>query len=821
MSATHVDDVDAFSRTLYRRARTAGPAFSDIASVVRSLHTVLKHLKVEIEDPASLLGSGSSSVYARQLTPLVEDCDFALQQLEVVLDKSGTETGTGESEALGGKAMPGEKGWVLETGERDRLELIRAKLATQKLNIDMFLDTVQLRNTTRRREVATADTSHVDMDSIKDKVDAIATRICHFKDSDSADDDEELWQKFRDELIREGFSKDILRQNQDVLRAYIRQLDEQALSHDGNMPSVRGFLENYNPADDPGLQLAPYEEYPAPSELSANAMYHSPRPEYTHKAAADDTQSLDRYKPAALREQQSALSYEYYSSDNEDMDPANAMAVMSTRDLMAIDRRSNDLAIAHANRGLPAPNEPYLSGMDHHPVGSPPSTRYVPPSATLPVLLPPPASDHGGDLVGSDCRSPPPLLHGNSVSAPLLGAEDGGLPRATRLAPDSQGNDIPLEAKWTRIKRSLVSIEVLAQRGLRFEARPTFVAVLGALSREKVEELARRSAEVREARRAHQTNDGAMNGAAKPRRAEDRYYPDKYRNWDIETPKDPNHHGYTINPSGRRKNSHASEMSELYDTSDEDSESDYGYTDEEDHYPPPPRHKPQPYHHNQEDLRARGDSVVSNGSAGSDQTKEDDDKGTKSYPFIVSAPREESKKTSNGEGASPAATVQPKPILKNKGEPTHVRFDTEPQVLDDSMSSPSRSLPRRSDRTHGSGREKSYHSDRYLDRERDRERDRDRDRDRDRARDREHGSDRYDQRHRDRDEYHRDEHESRSSHRRRERGESLSSSAPSSYSRKKDSSSRRRTRNGALSAAGIGGAAASLLAVLTEAAAAL
>jgi len=54
----------------------------------------------------------------------------------------------------------------------------------------------------------------IDLDSIKDKVDAIATRICHFKDTDSADDDEELWQKFRDELIKDGFSEDVLRQNQ-------------------------------------------------------------------------------------------------------------------------------------------------------------------------------------------------------------------------------------------------------------------------------------------------------------------------------------------------------------------------------------------------------------------------------------------------------------------------------------------------------------------------------------------------------------------------------------------------------------------------------
>lgn len=38
------------------------------------------------------------------------------------------------------------------------------------------------------------------------------------------------------------------------------------------------------------------------------------------------------------------------------------------------------------------------------------------------------------------------------------------------LPPDSRGNPIPLDAKWTKIKRSLVSLEVLDQDGHRYEA---------------------------------------------------------------------------------------------------------------------------------------------------------------------------------------------------------------------------------------------------------------------------------------------------------------------------------------------------------------
>ena len=43
-------------------------------------------------------------------------------------------------------------------------------------------------------------------------------------------------------------------------------------------------------------------------------------------------------------------------------------------------------------------------------------------------------------------------------------------PELLKLAPDSQGNEIPPDAKWTRINRRLVSPEVLGQDGRRFEA---------------------------------------------------------------------------------------------------------------------------------------------------------------------------------------------------------------------------------------------------------------------------------------------------------------------------------------------------------------
>jgi len=203
MSVAQIDAVDAIALELYRRAKTSGPDFQDIATVVRRLHTVLRHLKVEAEDPDSLLNSdngSSNSVYARQLTPTIEDCDFTLKQLETILEKYGGDEG-GRPKGVA----------AMEAREKDMIALIRTKLANQKTNIDMFLDTVQLHNPNKAQHVV--DESGAGLDDIKNKVDAIASRLFSRRDSGFGEDDEDLWRQFQAELEKEGFSNEVLKKN--------------------------------------------------------------------------------------------------------------------------------------------------------------------------------------------------------------------------------------------------------------------------------------------------------------------------------------------------------------------------------------------------------------------------------------------------------------------------------------------------------------------------------------------------------------------------------------------------------------------------------
>lgn len=207
---TSIESVDAFARQLYRRARNAGTDFVDLAIAVRNLHTALKHLDAEAKDLDSPLRQPSQgSVYARQLKSLVEDGDFALKQVNTLLERHGESTGNAHE--LGSGAARRDS----DLAERARkIDLIRGDVISQTLKIDIFLDTVQLHNPAKtQRVLETADGQQ--MDVIKNKVDTIANRLFRERNDQSPVevDEDELWQSFKSELEKEGFSPDVLRQN--------------------------------------------------------------------------------------------------------------------------------------------------------------------------------------------------------------------------------------------------------------------------------------------------------------------------------------------------------------------------------------------------------------------------------------------------------------------------------------------------------------------------------------------------------------------------------------------------------------------------------
>jgi hypothetical protein len=198
--------VVTFARRLYRQCKNAGGEYLEISREVRGLHTVLKHLKYEVEAPESVLNR-DHSLYATELAPIIGDCDFTLRELDELLqkyDRLGREGGMGR---LWDKVRFG-------SAEMDQLGSIRMKLINHKTSITVFLDTIQLHESTRMSTVL--DTQSGQLDTILDKVDNIAARMGQRAGTimtNYDDDDTEVWKQFRRELVQEGFSSDVLQQH--------------------------------------------------------------------------------------------------------------------------------------------------------------------------------------------------------------------------------------------------------------------------------------------------------------------------------------------------------------------------------------------------------------------------------------------------------------------------------------------------------------------------------------------------------------------------------------------------------------------------------
>lgn len=648
-----------------------------------------------------------------------------------------------------------------------------------------------------------------------------------------------------------------------MLRAYIRELESNG-TVDDNPPSVRGLLDHasgtaayaaahqyppYSPVP-PANGNRPPQQYgssPLPPPVAINAASYpanfscgetmspkevvSPtmdnekyapsiklerrRPEQSPLAGNGDGRSPIRSSAAGYNQYAPPttmpvhLSYERNSSDassDTDSTGSQQLALMSTRDLMDMDRKEAD-ALATRVGGLHLgptllPPPPPSYGVSP---GTSPDGRFLPPPPTFQgqsTLSPehqfsssphsgaspryiPPLPIYGSSPASSIMTPPPPYKPVNNLGTSPIPIPSSAPPSAAgfpppptgaaaphaRLAPDSKGAEIPLEAKWTRIKRTLVSPEVLDQAGLRYEARPDFVAVLGVLSREEIANLARKSAEVR-ASRARGSSDASRTVRSTAS------YPDEKRDM-FESP---------------RRKVRASE-------SNTDSDSTCSTSDESDSSDSEPevrthtrgrsnsstdKYIPREIRHKRRQKGDRDNSTIPEEPA---LEGSDDNSRARAYPFIVPPMNEK---------GSPAATVLPKPILKNRNE-NHVRFDDEgprevsPGELERERERRERRERRRGDRDVDRRRRDRDRGDRERDREKDRDRERDRDRDRDRDR------------HRERD---RDHHSTHYRHRDRDREETRD---------------KRRVKKSVwgetLGAVGIGGAAASLLSVLTEAAA--
>ncbi|KAL7788344.1 hypothetical protein V8C37DRAFT_235458 [Trichoderma ceciliae] len=447
----HIDAVDAFARTLYlRTTQSTVPSLStDASQAVRNLHYALRDLRIEAADPDSRLNASDSSTYSKQLNSIVRDSQTTLKQLELVLD------------------LNSRGGGPYADGAAEGIAAVQTKLVHQKTVIDAFLDLVQLSSSSpgsSRRGPG--------LEYIKEKVDAIGRKLFRRDSNKPAGGDDKLWKRFKAELVKEGFSSKVLDEHEDVLRAYIHEIEAMLSMKDGVPLTVQGLLEldgKSVPASVPTPMYARHMTFPpvdyekAPTSMKTERLMpdQSPFPSLAQELF---------YDPRS------------WASGENDGDIGGSFTLISTQDLMVMDSLSVEMASLHLSSSPPQADarsfQPTMSG-------ALPLAEVKLPVSAAPQAIPQMKQLHVDEA---------PHVYGSSAPAAYRGVP------MPRLAPDAYGRDIPMNSEWTKIKRSIVSPEALHRAGVRYEARPGYVAVLGRLSLDQVTHYARLSAECRAAR---------------------------------------------------------------------------------------------------------------------------------------------------------------------------------------------------------------------------------------------------------------------------------------------------------------------------------
>jgi hypothetical protein len=350
--------------------------------------------------------------------------------------------------------------------ELDQLGATRVKLISHKSNLTLFLDTIQLHQNETMQ--ATLDNHGGQLDRILDKVDGIAARMGQHNGSIMTsydDDDKEVWKQFRRELVAEGFSSDVLTQHKDVLRAYIREIDQKGLLEevavDPKQPPTKvgginpeRWLESVqteggntlNPSfgamsigsDGSGAkQLSPTEnnaKYLASMKSSQGQSDVSSR--YLSPIEEQPRRNSDGNRPRTMPRLgvpggSDLAMYHTDSSSDEDIDRSLVRANSSSNALVI---RTSDLFATNSNGNGNSRGDDTLT----------------PKASDLQV-------EYGSSPNWRDTISVP-------ESRPRSARPEA------KLAPDQYGNDIPGDAKWTKITRRLISPEVLDQDRRRYEA---------------------------------------------------------------------------------------------------------------------------------------------------------------------------------------------------------------------------------------------------------------------------------------------------------------------------------------------------------------
>jgi hypothetical protein len=225
----------------FQNARKACGAHDALTTEVSSMHIVLQRLAVEVSKPDSILTRTDDSRRS-ELATLAVGCKKILRVLSQILEKYT---------ALSQEKRSATKIWQrIKFGNGEMLELnkIRPELATYTTALTIFLNLLSIGSQGKVEKYM--DSHGGELRDIKSSLHCIMASMqasSHEEKSiltSYAEDDKLIWKGFRRELIKEGFSSQLLYKHKKTIKDYVMELGERGALDELVPDSVGPSLEN-------------------------------------------------------------------------------------------------------------------------------------------------------------------------------------------------------------------------------------------------------------------------------------------------------------------------------------------------------------------------------------------------------------------------------------------------------------------------------------------------------------------------------------------------------------------------------------------------
>jgi hypothetical protein len=320
-----------------QNARKACGAHEELTREVTSLHLVLRRLEVEVSKPNSILSRSDNSLDRKEeLAQLSGDCRGVLRVLDGILEKYN---------ALSEEKRSVTKLWKkLKFGNGEMLDLveIRLKISTSTSALTLFLNLLSIGS---QGKVETYMESHGDeLKEMRRSLNWI-TASMQAKSPKAgegsilttyAGDDKSIWKDFRRELIKEGFSSNILKKYKEIIKEYVLELGDRGALDDVEA----GFEDGEMSLSDAGgsEELGHLAGQDSVDESEEETEAESVGSEERSEQSAEEEQEED---PRNC-EQDLQSSTEHHTSD-EKFEPSDDRATLNDHEPQLVDIRNSIL----------------------------------------------------------------------------------------------------------------------------------------------------------------------------------------------------------------------------------------------------------------------------------------------------------------------------------------------------------------------------------------------------------------------------------------------------------------------------------------------